>query len=203
MFKILDLIRCKFHHILPGNGLNYFVIPANPATGLLYVTGKSPEYVSGQIRMRGKNSGQYSYRYLEMVDTIFGKDDNTIEVCSGNVNDSCFKVDINPNKDPDLVGDGQNLDGISDGRFSRWRCDPPYNAKTSKSMYGTDLPNTIKLLKAGARVCKIGSLMFLLGQQNYQWHPGGIKRIGYVNITIVPNNESRALNIYYKNADSN
>jgi hypothetical protein len=32
--------------------------------------------------------------------------------------------------------------------------------------------------------------------------PAGVKRIGYVNITVVPNNENRALNIYYKYEDS-
>jgi hypothetical protein len=69
-------------------------------------------------------------------------------------------------------------------------------------MYDTGLPITGKLLKAGARVCKPGSLMFLLlGPQNYQICPIGVKRIGYVNVTVVPNNEIRALNIYYKYAD--
>lgn len=68
-------------------------------------------------------------------------------------------------------------------------------------MYGTDLPRTIELLKAGARVCKVGSLMFLLlGPQNYQMCPTGIKRIGWIVSTIVPNNEVRALHIFYKYA---
>jgi hypothetical protein len=59
------------------------------------------------------------------------------------------------------------------------------------------------LLQAGARVCEVGSLMFLLlGPQNYQWHPKGVKRIGWIAITVVPNNEVRALNIFYKNAES-
>jgi hypothetical protein len=63
-------------------------------------------------------------------------------------------------------------------------------------MHRADLPAPIKLLKAGARVCKIGSLMFLLlGPQNYQWHPKGVKRIGLVTTTVVPNNELRVLNI--------
>jgi hypothetical protein len=112
--------------------------------------------------MRGKNLGQYPYHYLELIDTIFGKDDNTIEVCSGNVKGSCYKVDINPKMNPDFVGDGQYLYGISNGRFTRCRIDPPYNDRTAKEMYGTDLPNPSKLLKAGARVCKSGSLIFLL-----------------------------------------
>ena len=153
--------------------------------------------------MRGRNGGRYPFNYLEMINTIFGKEENTIEVCSGRVNDDCFRVDINPNTTPDLLSDGQSLVGVANGNYSRWRCDPPYNTKTAKMMYRTSLPDTIKLLKAGARVCKVGSLMFLLlGPQNYQWHPAGVKRIGYINITVVPNNENRALNIFYKFANA-
>ena len=53
---------------------------------------------------------------------------------------------------------------------------------SAKSMHGlTDLPQTSKLLKAGARVCRPGSLMFLLlGAQNYQICPKGVKRIGWM-----------------------
>ena len=66
-------------------------------------------------------------------------------------------------------------------------------------MYDTDLPNTYQLLKAGARVVKPGSLLFLLlGPVNYQRHPPELKRIGIVFITIVPNNEVRTLNIFYR-----
>ena len=45
---------------------------------------------------------QHPYHYLEMIDAIFGKDDNTIEVCSGNVKGNCYKVDINPSTNPNL-----------------------------------------------------------------------------------------------------
>jgi hypothetical protein len=44
-------------------------------------------------------------------------------------------------------------------------------------------------------------MFLLLGSQNYQWHPKGVKRIGCIVLTVVPNNEFRALNIYYKYAD--
>jgi hypothetical protein len=142
-----------------------------------------------------------------MIDAIFGKENNTIEVCSGMIRKngcrSCFTVDTNRETNPDLVDDGQTISSISNNTFNRWRCDPPYNAETAMTMYGTGLPSFIKLLRAGARVCKTGSLMFLLlGPQNYQWHPKGVKRIGWVALTVVPNNEVRALNIYYKYADT-
>jgi hypothetical protein len=185
----------------------YFVIPTSPATGILYITENNPEFISGQIRVRGRDNGSYPFNYLEMIDAVFGKEDNTIEVCGGMIKKYGYKsgytVDINPETNPDLVDDGQTLSSISNRKFNRWRCDPPYNVKTAKEMYGTSLPSSIKLLQAGARVCSVGSLMFLLlGPQNYQWHPKGVKRIGWIAITVVPNNEVRALNIFYKYADS-
>lgn len=213
--------------MISDDGRNYSVIPATPATGILYITENSPGFISGHLRMRGKKGGKYPYNYLEMLDNIFGVEDNTIEVCSGSIagrnfinrtstqlgtsqlsllplsHSSCFTVDINPNTNADYVCDGQQLEGIPDNTFNRWRCDPPYNLQTARAMYGTELPLTSKLLKAGARVCRVGSLMFLLlGPQNYQICPIGVKRFGWIAITVVPNNEIRCLNIYYKYADA-
>jgi hypothetical protein len=153
--------------------------------------------------MRGKDNGKYPYKYLEMLENLFCHDPNTIEVCSNSIvkgKDCCFTVDINPATNPTMVCNAETLDGITDNTFSRWRADPPYNLQTAKSMYGnSSVPDTGKLLKAGARVCKPGSLMFLLlGPKNHQSCPKGVKRIGLILITIVPNNEIRTLNIYRK-----
>ena len=192
----------------------YIIIFPNPAKGVLYITEHSPGFILGHVRLRGKNNGSYPYHYLDMIDTIFGKEPNTIclLVCSGDMmvvnnrsNCKTTTVDINPAKNPDIIDDAQVLSSItSDNIYHRWRCDPPYNLATAKSMYGlTDLPQTSKLLKAGARVCRPGSLMFLLlGAKNYQMCPKGVKRIGWIAITIVPNNEVRCLNIFLKKYDT-
>jgi len=180
-------------HGLPiTNG--YTIIEATPATGILYeING----FLSGHVRMRGRGNGFYPFYYLEMLDHVFGTEEKTIEVCSGTAR-SYFTVDINPEHNPDLVADGQLLSAIQANSFNRWRCDPPYNVKTAKEMYGTELPSLGKLLTEGARVVKPGSLMFLLCSQNYQWCPSNCKRIGLVYISVIPNNETRILNIYVK-----
>ena len=143
--------------------------------------------------------------------TIFlESEENTIEVCSGSIKgrnassspSAPFTVDINPAMNPDYVGDAQVLKGIANGTYSRWRGDPPYNDKTARKMYGTELPSPIRLLEAGARVCKPGSLMFLLLGNSYQHHPKGVKRIGCIAISVIPNNEVRFLNIYLKYEDA-
>ena len=152
--------------------------------------------------MRGKNGGKYPFNHLEMINSIFGKADKVIEVCSNSgISDACC-VDINPETKPDFIDDGQTLNQVESNLFDRWRCDPPYSLKRANGMYNTDLPNSYKLLEAGARVCKPGALLFLLlGPQNYQRHPPTIRRIGWVAITVIPNNELRALHIFYKLPD--
>lgn len=204
--NLLNLLRCKYKEEGYGNH-KYIIIPATPAKGILYITQNSPGYISGHIRARARGNGSYPYKILETIDTLFGKEDKTIEVCSGNirkydVDNACYTVDINPETGPDLVEDGQILTSIRSNTFNRWRCDPPYNVKTAEKMYGTSLPSSVKLLRAGARVCTVGSLMFLLlGHSSYQPTPQGVKRIGHIPISIIPNNEVRDLNIFYKYAD--
>lgn len=198
MIDVGDLLKCPW---LPSPHQGYETYPATPATGILYITDNNPEFISGHVRVRGESNGSYPHFYTEMIDNLFGEDKNTIEVCSYLIkgNKNLFTVDLNPDYEPDHVGDGQNLVGISSNSFTRWRCDPPYNEKSAEKMYNTTVPSPIRLLKAGARVIKPKSLMFLLlGPKNYQWHPKGVKRIGIILMTIVPNNEIRALNIYLK-----
>ena len=188
--------------------VGYTIIPCTPATGTLFITDDNPGFISGQVRMRGKNEGRYPYNYLDMIDNIFGYEPNTIEVCSrsvpgGSRGGNCFTVDINPDCKPDLVTNGETLEGLPSNEFNRWRCDPPYNETTAKEMYGTKLPKTSELLKAGVRVCKEGALMFLLlGPTNYQSCPAGVIRIGSAVLSIVPNNEWRTLNLFLKIGDS-
>ena len=169
--NIMDLIETEYFSFY-----DLKVMRATPAKGIWYVTASSPHFISGHVRMRGRENGKYPFYYLEMIDRKFGKEENTIEVCSGSVeSQDCFTVDINPDNNPTLVDDAQELSKIADSKFERWRCDPPYNLNTAQKMYGTGLPDSGRLLKAGARVCKEGSLMFmLLGPQTRQMCPPGV-----------------------------
>lgn len=199
MLDVTKLMKAQVHAIIHEEDfLEYWAYSARPAKGLLYITHNNHEFISGHVRMRARPNGAYPYHYLEMIDNLFGPEENTIEVCSGTVK-GCYTVDINEDTGADVLNDGQDLAHVVSNRFNRWRCDPPYNEKTAKEMYNTELPNTYKLLKAGARVVKQGSLLFLLlGPVNYQICPPELKRVGIILITVVPLNEIRALNIYYK-----
>lgn len=160
-FNVMNLIKCPYEALPKDNPDTYIMRPI-PLKGTLFVSFDNLEFITGQVRVRGKGKGQYPFHYLEMIDHVFGREENTIEVCSGSVNAGCFTVDINPKINPCLVDDGQTLVKIPNNTFRRWRCDPPYNADTARKMYGTDLPKPIRLLEAGVRVSKKYSLLFLL-----------------------------------------
>jgi hypothetical protein len=209
-FNILDIIKCKYTFQTDNNNNKFYTILASPASGVLHVNEESRYFIHGSISMRGKGGGSYPYNYLETIDHILGSEKNTIEVCSGSIKGrnassspyAPYTVDINTAMNPDYVGDAQKLDGISNGIYNRWRGDPPYNVKAARRMYDTELPSPIRLLEAGARVCKRGSLMFLLLGNSYQPCPKGVKRIGCIAISVIPNNEVRFLNIYLKYEDA-
>jgi DNA replicative helicase MCM subunit Mcm2 (Cdc46/Mcm family) len=160
-------------------------------------------FIGGHLRMRAETDGAYPTNYLEFIDNVFGPEPNTIEVCSRTVkglnqDGNVFTVDINPEFKPDLVADGQDLSEIPANKFSRYRADPPYNTKNAREMYNTELPNVSKLLKEGSRIVKPGSLLFLLHATHGPASIGALKRIGYLSISAIPNNETRILNIYLK-----
>ena len=63
-----------------------------------------------------------------------------MEVCSGGMRgNDCFTVDINPEADPALVDDGQELSKVTSAKFDRWRCDPSYNFNTAEIMFRVNL----------------------------------------------------------------
>ncbi|HEX7179143.1 MAG TPA: hypothetical protein VF220_05410 [Nitrososphaeraceae archaeon] len=197
------ILKATNHRSLYPLGSGYHVWTCSPAKGVVYLTEENKYFVSGHCRMRARPNGAYPYFYTEMIDSLFGTDDNTIEVCSYMLRkEGVFTVDVNPEYGPDLVADAQDLAELKPNSYTRWRADPPYNAATAKSMYNCEVPNFNLLLKEGLRLTKPGSLLFLLlGSTNYQIHPKGIKRIGLIFITLVPNNEIRCLNIYIKDKE--
>jgi hypothetical protein len=139
-----------------------------------------------------------------LIEELFGScypSAEELEVCSGEVvaKSNLVTVDINPSKNPSYVLDGQDLPEEWKDRFDRWHCDPPYSEHAAKQMYGTGMPSVTKLLAEGTRVTKSGRLLFLLlGAKNMQWYPKSVTRIGWLGITVVPNQEIRALHCYLK-----
>ena len=119
--RLKDLIKCGYY--LSDDDIYDIIIKAGPAIGILYTTKNSPNYLSGQVRLTGRNNGRYPYNCLEMIEHLFGPEDNTIEVCSYNshyLEADITTVDINPANNPSIVDDGQVLSKVKDNSFNRW-----------------------------------------------------------------------------------
>ena len=94
-----------------GDKISYFM---NGAVGDLSIQNN---FIGGQMRMRGEGNGRYPTNLPKIIDEIFGPEPNTIEVCSNeipglNKGGDCFTVDINPEFNPDLVADAQDLSEV-------------------------------------------------------------------------------------------
>jgi hypothetical protein len=105
-FNVMDLIRCPYD-TLPREKQDTYIILPKPLKGTLFVSLDNPGYMSGQIRVRGNGDGKYPFHYLEMIEYVFGREENTIEVCSGSVVEKCVTVDLNPETNPQILDDGQ------------------------------------------------------------------------------------------------
>lgn len=92
---VMDLIRCSYVAI-PNNSADTYIILPRPLKGTLFVSFDNLGFLSGQVRVRRKGGGKYPFHYLEMLDYVFGREENTIEVCSGSVDGGCLTVDIDP-----------------------------------------------------------------------------------------------------------
>lgn len=114
VFNVMNLIRCPYE-ALPQVEPDTYIIMPKPLKGTLFVSFDNLGFMSGQVRVRGKGGGKYPFHYLEMID--YGKEENTIEVCSGSVYGGCSTVDINPETNPRIVDDGQTLVKIPNNTF--------------------------------------------------------------------------------------
>ena len=66
-----------------------------------------------------------------------------------------FRVDVNPDVEPDLVGDAHSLP-LEDNSFYGAMADPPYTPEFAESLYGTVYPKWNIWTKEMARLVKPG-----------------------------------------------
>jgi len=65
-----------------------------------------------------------------------------------------IRVDMNPEVDPDYIGDAHNLDMFEDGLFDIVFLDPPYSDEYSADLYGTGKLNFKKYTQEAVRVLR-------------------------------------------------
>lgn len=71
------------------------------------------------------------------------------------------RVDINPDTNPDYIGDAHNLDMFGDNIFDLVVLDPPYSDEYSERLYATKGVKFKKYTAEAIRVCKEGGYIVM------------------------------------------
>ena len=92
-----------------------------------------------------------------------------------------LRIDINPEVNPDIVADAHNLP-FKDNSFDLVFCDPPYNEKYAKNLYGCKISVKYKkYISEAVRVCKPNGFV-----ASYHWaitpRPEGTSYFGRIFI---------------------
>jgi hypothetical protein len=101
--------------------------------------------------------GSYPPGYLRRIQSLFPDvTGRVLHLFSGSLTPTQghVRVDLLPNRQPDVVGDAHHLP-FGDGTFELVLADPPYSA-TDAQRYGTPMPNRRRVLAEVARVTASG-----------------------------------------------
>ena len=165
-------------------------------------------WVLGQdYRSRTSYYGAYPPNYIERVLSLFPEVDRTrvLHLFSGSLPGGTpgIRVDINPEREPDLCCDAEKLsESLPAGKVDLILADPPYS-ESDALRYGTCMINRAKVMAEAAKVLPIGGNLVWLDQvlpmfSKKQWHLWGL--IGIVRST---NHRFRVASMFAKVADTN
>ena len=107
--------------------------------------------------------GAYPSGYLRFLQLNGWWGEKRIHLCSGNVKDDGFKVDIRPETKPDLIADARNTK-LPAEQYDCVLIDPPYSLELAKSLYGTDkfYSRIDAFINEGVRLAKPDGLIISL-----------------------------------------
>jgi len=158
--------------------------------------------IGNNYRSKRRYYGEYPPTYLKRVYALFPEAKNVLHLFSGVVekgtwpNETTF--DINPDLEPDVVGDAHELSKyFEDGNFDLIVADPPYSQEDANH-YGTSMINRYKVIKECYKVLKIGGFVCWLDQVLPMYTKKEFKLVGTIGIVRSTNHRFRLLSIFEK-----
>ena len=74
-------------------------------------------------------------------------------------------IDIDPECDPDIIGNVESIPQLKDNTFYGGMADPPYNEEFARKLYNQKYPKWTKWTKELVRLVKVGGYVAIM--QNY------------------------------------
>lgn len=144
--------------------------------------------------------GSYPSNYLERVMALFPDCDKILHIFSGTLDESVkgTRVDINPDLEPDITGDVEELSNIvGDEKYHLIIADPPYS-KEDAEKYNCKMINRHKVLKECSKVLVDGGFVVWLDQIVPMYSKKMFEHIGAILIIVSTNHRVRASLIFRK-----
>lgn len=158
-------------------------------------------WMTGQdYRKKNEYYGGYPSNYLDRVFSLFPDCDRVMHLFSGMVGDAVLgdKVDINPEREPDIVADAHELSqSIDPSSYDLIIADPPYSDEDAKH-YGTTMVNRNEVVTECAKVLKPGGFLVWLDQVLPMYRKKELNLVGVIGLIISTNHRVRSTFIWEK-----
>ena len=142
--------------------------------------------------------GAYPHGYLKRIMSIFPDKKDILHVFSGSLPPGPYlRVDINPDNQPDIVCNAEQLSESVKGEFDLFMLDPPYQ-KEDAVKYGYKLPNKAQVIKECYKLAKPGAHLVFMDERLPMYRKDQWKRIGEIYISRSTNHRVRGVFIFEK-----
>ena len=170
----------------------------------MWFCGPPEKGVDGK-KFPGAHAAGFRKHVIEAFSQVYpGRREDILFVCSGRIPQSLgITLDINPEYNPEFVGDAQNMDMFEDEMFSWTESDTPYNKKIAEGFYNIPMLDKSKVMKEMVRVTKVGGFIAILDESIVTAAPRNLKRVAIIGVTVNPNKQIRAFTVYRKLPDGN
>jgi len=158
--------------------------------------------IGNNYRSKRKYYGEYPPTYLKRVHALFPDANKVLHLFSGVVEKGLWAYevtfDINPELNPDIVGDAHELSKyFYKESFDLIIADPPYSQEDADH-YGTPMINRNKVVKECYKVLKSGGFLCWLDQVLPMYSKKDYKLVGTIGIVRSTNHRFRVLSIFQK-----
>ena len=144
--------------------------------------------------------GGYPHGYLKRIKALFPDKKKVLHLFSGKVDTEIIqgkRVDINPEHQPDYLGNAEELSSFVNEKFDLILSDPPYSVEDCEH-YGTSMVKRNKVLKECVKVLELKGHLVWLDQVLPMYRKNELETVGYIGMVKSTNHRFRVITFFEK-----
>ena len=149
--------------------------------------------------------GGYPHGYLKRIKALFPDKTKVLHLFGGKVDTSIINgktIDINPDMEPDYLGDAHKMSEFIDETFDLILADPPYSVEDCEH-YGTSMVKRNIILRECVKLLEDKGHLVWLDQVLPMYRKAELKTTGYIGMVKSTNHRFRVVTIFQKHGEQN